>query len=1116
MGVSFLMISFFLVVSACELYSDTGDFVKCGKYDQEIEIKSGTRKILNASFVSCNKLWRLTIPASVEYIDKDAFFDFNPKNPFEAAYYLTNLLIIQIDPENKNYTTIDNVIYTKDLSTLVFCPPKREKNEINIPKNTTKIGNGAFFGTGIENFEGYDSIKEIGKGAFMGCAMNSFSINDGCEIIGDFAFFRSNINEIYIPSSIKEIGKFIFSHNPVIYFEKNETQSIQNYAFYNGLLTDYENRTIIYGTKELRYIYIPQTVECIREGAFVSMSERIIVLVSKNNHLATIKDFAFYNTKMAEAFIPKGLKEIGSYALFSPENEFKRIFIPRSVTKLGNAFITSKQIREIKVEQGNQNFYVKDNFTLLSKKNDRIIITAQWKSPSSLDLSKTKIAIIDDYSFNSNWCLRTIKIPKTISYIGIGAFKDCTMLSEVIIDKKAKVDTIHPYTFAFCELPYFSVPDSVEFIHDNSFISVTRIPICLNFSRNARIKKIGNITAKIHEIPRTVEEIFPSVRLLKHTKSIHPENKYFIMENRTIFNYNKTELIFVIEIYEKVYTIPETVSIIKFHSLTNTMFCESIKIPSNIKIVEDTAFSFMRSIHLIFENPQFTYWGSQPELSINNKEITIPESLTTLNSFILGECNQLRKVRLSKSLVFIDILPFYEASIEEILLEENVRYLLSYSLPLTIRKLNISKNNPYFSTDRNNSFLCNKDGTELIYFPVKEKRTQLFIPEGIKVIKFRAFFGCSLEKITFPYSLEVIEPEAFYNTGLTSVHLTNYSESFITRLINETAELEHEYDGDKSSIKEIGRYAFLANKIPYIVIPQRVNKLGSLFVEGNTIIYFTDAHPDFIFKGPYITDSTKTILKKVFLKTKTLKIEEGIKTISECACLNKNIEKIEFPQSLIEIEAYGVAFNIKLAKIIMPHDSQLKVIGQSAFRSCRLETFEFPASIETIENNAFESCIFLREADLSKTKIERLSQSVFERCESLVELKLPNSIFIIGFSACSKCYSLEHVHIDSCKDVSICTDSFSYTKIRRGKITNTCPNDVIPRYNKVITPRPTQIITPSPTPTKKVKKGKKKAKKANIIALVFAVALICIAIFIPTTKLMGGDHPSEEESLLPK
>lgn len=117
-------------------------------------ILNNVEKIHDYSFNGCTKLKRLTLG---KYINSLSYKAFNG---------CQNLEYISIKKENKYYKSIDGIIYSADMKTLIFCP-RAKKGKIKIPKSVQHIADYAFNGCNqITKIITHKNIKTIGKDAF--------------------------------------------------------------------------------------------------------------------------------------------------------------------------------------------------------------------------------------------------------------------------------------------------------------------------------------------------------------------------------------------------------------------------------------------------------------------------------------------------------------------------------------------------------------------------------------------------------------------------------------------------------------------------------------------------------------------------------------------------------------------------------------------------------------------------------------------------------------------------------------------------------------------------------------------------------------------------------------
>ena len=249
--------------------SGTGEMtssVRWSSYKDSIKtvvIKDGATTIEEGAFRDCKNLTSITIPASVTKIGDYAFEKCKSLASITIPASVTNtgedvfsgcstLARIEVDSENQNYTSLDGVLFSKDLTKIIRYPEGRP-GDYTIPSNVTSIGNFAFKGcAGLTNviipngvtsigelaFSGCknlsvvtipDSVNDIGFYAFSNCkALSSVTLPDGLMSIKGSTFNEcSNLISIKIPNSVTQIGWAAFSgcsNLTDVYYDGTEEQ----------------------------------------------------------------------------------------------------------------------------------------------------------------------------------------------------------------------------------------------------------------------------------------------------------------------------------------------------------------------------------------------------------------------------------------------------------------------------------------------------------------------------------------------------------------------------------------------------------------------------------------------------------------------------------------------------------------------------------------------------------------------------------------------------------------------------------------------------------------------------------------------------------------------------
>lgn len=127
-------------------------------------------KINACSFSLCRDLTTIVISSHV-------------RNIVWNMYGCDNLLNIHVHPANEFYSSIDGVLFSKDLKTLVGFPSAR-KGVYKIPMGVKNLGNFAFKGSQISQIEIPNTLQHIGINVFYRC---------------------NNLKEIVIPHTLKSI-----------------------------------------------------------------------------------------------------------------------------------------------------------------------------------------------------------------------------------------------------------------------------------------------------------------------------------------------------------------------------------------------------------------------------------------------------------------------------------------------------------------------------------------------------------------------------------------------------------------------------------------------------------------------------------------------------------------------------------------------------------------------------------------------------------------------------------------------------------------------------------------------------------------------------------------------
>ena len=365
---------------------------------KSITIPNSVIEIGSSAFSGCSSLTSITIPNSVTEIGVYAFKGCTSLTSITIPNSVTNigdstfwgcssLTAIYVAVDNKNYTSVNGVLFNKDKTALICYPAGKTDKSYNITNSVTSIGDYAFNGcSSLTSVTIPNSVTEIGGSAFVGCAsLKSITMPNSVTSIGDMAFYKcSSLTSITIPDSVTSIGSSAFSD-----------------------------------CSKLRSITIPNSVTSIGAWAFNGCTGLTAINVAMENQNYVSPDGVLYNKDKTTIIcypagkkgnnykIPDGVTEIGSIA-FSRCSSLTSVTIPNSVTSIGSgAFNGCTSLTRVTIP----NSVTKIGWNAFSGCTSLTSITI----PNS-------VISIDWYAFRGCTSLKSITIPNSVTTIGKNAF----------------------------------------------------------------------------------------------------------------------------------------------------------------------------------------------------------------------------------------------------------------------------------------------------------------------------------------------------------------------------------------------------------------------------------------------------------------------------------------------------------------------------------------------------------------------------------------------------------------------------------------------------------------------------------------------------------------------
>ena len=409
----------------------------------DVVIPEGVTYIGREAFAGCSALVRVQIPTSVTQVGANLF----EGTPYDST--LTGELVY-----------INSILYRCQSDAVT----------VSIRQGTTVIAEEAF-------------INRVNLAAIV--------VPDGVSYIGSNAFKNcSALSQIEIPKSVRDIVANAFDGTK--WYEDRKHEMI----YINDLLYRVPAEIIVQSEQPTGSLSDKDAAELAKSGVATQIVPNTNVIVKED--ITTICTLAFANTPVQTVQLPSTLTTI-RYGAFQNCTALKQITLPESMTFIeGGAFQNCSALSSILVPQ-NVTYLGASAFsgctsltsatlpqaiTRISSglfENCSSLTTVQASSAltsigsrafaetsalSSFTFPQTLTAVGAE-SFTGSG-IATANLPQSVTYLGAGAFADCTKL--VYAQVPAAIQAIRERTFRNCtELKNVSIPEGIRYIGAAAF-----------------------------------------------------------------------------------------------------------------------------------------------------------------------------------------------------------------------------------------------------------------------------------------------------------------------------------------------------------------------------------------------------------------------------------------------------------------------------------------------------------------------------------------------------------------------------------------------------------------------------------------------------------------------
>lgn len=437
-----------------------------------INFPTALTSIGDSAFFACQSLTAVDIPATITQIGPSAW----------AA--CTSLPAITVAAENPNYTAVDGVLYTKDMTVLKVYPFAKSGVTFTVPDSVVELEAYAFAYTGMQSIDGCANLRAIGDSAFYSCtALKSLPDAPKLETIGERAFYSCKaLTSLSFPDSMRSIGEYAFAWCTAVktFDSGNGLQETGKYSVYyctalttvrlgSGMKTIGEYT--FYKCSRLANVDFGTSVREIGSCAFGGCSKITEIVLPDSVEL--VESAAFNSCSTAKTLVlSQNLREIGARAFMGLKG-ISTLTIPDSVQKIGNsAFNGLSNLLELHLSAKTQEY-------------GSGVFSSASKLPR-VELPEGMTAVPEEM-FSSCNALTEVVIPSTVTRIEKGAFRSCKKLGNT--ELPAGLTYIGESAFYYAAMTSVTLPAGVTEIGERSFYNIAALTE-FNFSES--LKTIGD------------------------------------------------------------------------------------------------------------------------------------------------------------------------------------------------------------------------------------------------------------------------------------------------------------------------------------------------------------------------------------------------------------------------------------------------------------------------------------------------------------------------------------------------------------------------------------------------------------------------------------------------
>lgn len=975
------------------------------------------------AFEGCYRLENLILPArlmTMKLYDAKAADDGSYKQSvFKGCSHLANIEVRGNAAPDKErvYSAQNGMLLSADGKTLLYYPAGKTDTAVVLPDSVTSIGDKAFYkNTKITTFAVPARLQYIGESAFEGCTGITTLTFEGGEgdadlRIEDRAFYGcQKIKTLTLTENVRYLGVAAFGGTYITEVTVNSNGSVtfKDGAFVSDL-----------GGSSVKTLHIGKGLANVDISAVFGGTNAVLATVTvdkENSYYYEGSDGVIYDKHLSEEQV-----NIPTKILYYPMLKEGEYELPGSITTIGaNVFVGRKKLTKVTIganvtEIGNAAF-----------KDCTALTEVVWKKPAASAEGVTaeeQALTLGDNVFSGCYGFTAFVLPARVTSIGDGAFQNCKYMTTFTFEDGTGALTIGAKAFSGCHaLTALALREGVVSVGDGAFANCVEL---VSVSLPASVERLGTWAEVQEEGSETKKYTFVSMDLFKTTGVSPKLERVDVNENNTHY-YSENGMLF--GKYEKEgdeTTAKEVPVRLYFCPFAKT---GDVKLPNTLIEIYKEAFAYNTGVTSVSFNGELASesFDIGENALYNAKALTtfeLPVGLKTIKTGLFKGCSGLKTI----------VVPNTVSSIAAGAFQGCVSLA-------TVNFAEGNDGNPLVLEDGSYSTTHSGNGSDMVDTTIYTGAFGYYYERrwvtGGRIVEK----GCiSLPSIKFPKRLSYVGAYAFY--GCESLTTIDFGAGSNVGVLGDGAfmntPLNMIKNGDDVQADATGK---LTLTLPEKLTAVRARAFYATKFPENTTIKIganvTDFGEDTISSSAAVYSKAGRVFGETNVKEVIFADNNKLTAVHENAFADSDGGKQPFTSvsfgnnsalETIKYRAFG--FCSQLTNIDFGENSKLKTIEGNAFQKCvKLENIALPATLETIDREAFCDCSALKTITFEtyaetnqeagtvqgKSSLRSIGTQAFENT-GLTSFKFPETIEVLNtgalgaelFKGCRKLKTIE-------------------------------------------------------------------------------------------------------------